>query len=159
MNKYWLRLTEREQLLVSGCVAFIIVFMVYVFIISPLSKEKNEALRALEVQKNTYNRVVDMAAQATIEGSSNRFDASENMPIREAATVSARATGIAISRIQPGADNRVTFWVDEANTQDITAWLLLLKNEYHWTVTKITLNKNTNNNTVRGQFEFKGNEV
>ncbi len=159
MNKYWIKLTEREQLLVSGCALSIIFFMMYVFIISPLLKEKNDAVRALETQKNIYYHVVDMAVQATVTGSFKGLDISETMPLREAATVTARATGIAISRIQPGSDNRVTFWVDEASTQDIAAWLLLLKNEHHWSVSKVTINKNTNNNTVRGQFEFKGNEL
>ena len=156
MTKFWSGLTEREQLLMLLCVVSVFLFLLYVSVIDPISREKAAAQRALDAQKQTYGRILDMASSAKDGTSSDDMARSEQLPLREAATAAARFVGIAVSRIQPGSDNRITFWIDEASTQDMSKWLLFLENEHNWTPSKVSLNKNLQGNTLRGQFEFAG---
>lgn len=156
MNKFWSALSEREIILISICGVSIALFVIYMFVITPISQTRESSRNALEAQKKSYARIVALASEAARSDSTQNII--EHTPIREAATEASRTVGVAISRIQPGNDNRVTFWIDEANTQEISRWLLMLKEQYGWNVTKLSLNKNTNSETLRGQFEFGGAE-
>lgn len=155
MTNYWLELSARERSLISICGATIVLFLIYILIFKPISDAKDAAFNALEIQKQSYKRVVVMATNAD-PGATEVINASEKLPIREAATEASRVLGIAISRIQPGNDGLITFWIDEASTQDMTNWLLLLSNQYRWQATKVSINKNTGSSNLRGQFGFDG---
>ncbi len=159
MNKFWLGLTQREQILIVACGVTVLCFLLYVLVINPILSNKQSAYAALEAQKQSYSKILSLAVQAERVDRHNANSISRQLPIREAATEASRTVGVAISRIQPGSDDKVTFWIDNANTQEMNSWLLLLKDQYGWQVSKVSLNKNSDGETLRGQFEFGGSAL
>lgn len=156
MNKFWLDISDRERTLIVICGVMIVLFIIYLFVVAPLSREKSAAQRAFVAQQETYERVLALAATTSQKRADVSAGMSPRQPIREVATTVAHEQGIAISRIQPTADDRITLWIDQATTQEITRWLLTLENDHNWTATKVSINKNTDGSSVRGQFEFAG---
>lgn len=156
MMKFWNNRTSREQISLIVLALFIGLFLVYVLILMPLVVKKEQSLATLEDEKARYQRIVQMAqlSQKTNELSSS--DDISSIPIREAATIASRQSGVSISRIQPEADNKVTFWIDKAGTQEMMNWLVLLKSQYGYNPSKVTIQKNTGEESLRGQIEFEG---
>jgi type II secretory pathway component PulM len=129
--KYWYNLTLREQIALIILTVFVGIFLIYVLMVMPLIERNEQSLLALNNEKARYN-------------------------LRDAATSASRQTGVAISRIQPEADNSVTFWIDKAGTLEMMNWLVLLRSQYGYNATKVTIQKNSGEDTLRGQFKFKG---
>ncbi|MCC3861754.1 type II secretion system protein GspM [Pseudemcibacter aquimaris] len=154
MMNFWNGLQRREQNALMIMVVAIIIFLIYVLLVMPLISGKENALRALDDEKARYERIMQLAVTA---GPSQNVSADIKavLPIREAATDASRNAGVSISRIQPGRDNTVTFWVDRAGTSEMMNWLLMLQNEYGHVPVKVTIQKNTGEETLRGQFEFE----
>ena len=105
---------------------------------------------------DAYQRIMQMAKSTQGTNKKNSINDLSSPPIREAATAASRQSGVSISRIQPEADNKVTFWIDKAGTQAIMNWLVLLKTQYGYNPSKVTIQKNTGEESLRGQFEFEG---
>lgn len=155
MTNFWHGLNRREQfsLIIMG--ACVVLFLMYLLIIMPLMENRDRAIRAFNDEKSRYTRIMELAELAGSTKQTNQENITK-IPIREAATNASRNTGVAISRIQPGNDNKVTFWVDRTGTAEIMNWLILLKSENGHNPIKITLQRNSDEKSLRGQFEFNG---
>lgn len=156
MMKYWANLTSREQLSLITLAVLIGLFLIYILLVMPLVGEKEQALISLNDEKERYQRVMQMAKMTKETNGQKRMSTNSEIPIREAATAASQQTGVSISRIQPEANNRVTFWIDKAGTQEMMNWLVLLRSRYGFNATKVTIQKNTGEESLRGQFEFEG---
>lgn len=155
--KYWYSLTVREQISLMVLAGFGGLFLIYVLLVMPLIARNEQSLIALNDEKARYNRILEMAKAVKTTGNQSSKN-SISMPIREAATSASRQTGVSISRIQPEANNRITFWVDKAGTQETMNWLVRFRSEYGYDATKVTIQKNSAEETIRGQFEFEDNK-
>ena len=157
MKAFWSGLTEREQLLICLCGFVVAIFFVYLLMIRPLLEKEQSSRRAMEAEKAAYSRILDLASKAEASrGIKSPDQKMEAVDLREAATIASKETGIAISRIQPGRDGDVSFWIDAAKTDQIFNWLLLMNSRYDREVKKLSLQKNANSESLRGQFEFAG---
>ncbi|HPF47666.1 MAG: type II secretion system protein M [Alphaproteobacteria bacterium] len=157
MKAFWSGLTERERLLICLCGALVAVTITYLLLIRPLFEKEQNTRRAMEAEKAAYTRIIDLASRAEgTRGIKGPDQKAEAVDLREAATIASKETGIAISRIQPGRDGDVSFWIDAAKTDQIFNWLLLMDSRYDRQVKKLTLQKNANSENLRGQFEFAG---
>lgn len=156
MKRFWSGLSERERLLICTGAAVMTALVIYMFVVNPLAARKKVSLSALEAEKTIYYSVLDMAQASKRNGETIQTAPFNTVPIREAATEASRKTGIAISRIQPGRDGDVSFWIDTATTWEIFNWFLLLEQEYGRQAKRISLQKNTGEETLRGQFVFEG---
>ncbi|MCP5380959.1 MAG: type II secretion system protein M [Kordiimonadaceae bacterium] len=157
MKAFWSELTERERLLISFCGFVVAIFFIYLLMIRPLFEKEQASRRAMEAEKDAYSRILDLASKAEASrGIERPVQKMEAVDLREAATIASKETGIAISRIQPGLDGDVSFWVDAAKTDQIFNWLLLMNSRYGRQVKKVSLQKNSGSESLRGQFEFVG---
>ena len=156
MMKIWNNLTSREQISLMVLALFMGLFLAYVLLVMPLFEKREQSLIALNDEKARYQRIMQMAKSTQGTSEKNSINDLSSPPIREAATAASRQSGVAISRIQPEADNKVTFWIDKAGTQAIMNWLVLLKTQYGYNPSKVTIQKNTGEESLRGQFEFEG---
>ena len=157
MINFWHSLNNREKVFVATGIAITVIFLIYIVIFKPLSDSRNASELALQEEKARFERIVALAAQAENSTSSTTSTSNSMTPIREAATITSRATGVAISRIQPGPNNTVSFWVDNGGVRDIFNWLIQLNDQYGKNVQKVSLQKNVGEDTIRGQFEFQEN--
>ncbi len=158
MIKIWNNLTSREQLLIIICGVFVFMFLLFIALIKPISDRKIDSLRAMEEEKNRYDKVLELSALSTTSSQEAGSAGADTTSIREAATTTSRKVGIAISRIQPASDGSVSFWIDNSRTTEIMNWLILLNDEHAQQAQKVSLQKNNGEETLRGQFEFKGNK-
>jgi type II secretory pathway component PulM len=156
MKSFWSGLTERERLLICAGAVVVVTLLIYALVLNPLAERKQASLRALETERTIYYNVLDMARASKNNSATVQTASFRTTPIREAVTEASRKTGIAISRIQPDRDGDVSFWIDAANTGEIFDWLLLLEQEFGRQVKRISIQKNTGEETLRGQFEFEG---
>jgi type II secretory pathway component PulM len=154
--KYWYNLTLREQIALIILTVFVGIFLIYVLMVMPLIERNEQSLLALNNEKARYNRIMQMAQTTRSTSSQPSINSIPSTPLRDAATSASRQTGVAISRIQPEADNSVTFWIDKAGTLEMMNWLVLLRSQYGYNATKVTIQKNSGEDTLRGQFKFKG---
>ncbi len=153
---FWSNLTAREQLAIYICGVAIVLIAFIMFVISPLMAQKQASVNALKEEKSRYYNVLSMSADVMIDRMVEKEAPGDSRtPIREAATIASRDVGIAISRIQPGTDDKISFWIEEAKTDQIFNWLIILDEKYGRTAQKVSLQKNSGQPTLRGQFEFK----
>ncbi len=156
LTNFWDELPYREKIFVGAGGAAITLFLLYILLVKPVSDEMNDSERALANEKERFERILSLAANAKATSTTNNHRTTDVLPIREAATETSRSIGIAISRIQPGQDGNVSFWVDSATTREMFDWLILLREAHGKTAHKISLHKNVGEETLRGQFEFRG---
>lgn len=138
------------------CGAVVMFFILYITLIKPISDRRENSFQALQEEKARYERVITLAAKVANDTNQTKQSSNTNVPIRAAATEASKRIGIAIARIQPGRADSVSFWIDAAKTEELFNWLMLLDEEYGEKAKKISIQKNIDGNTLRGQFEFTG---
>lgn len=155
MKNFWYNLSRREQILLMLCGSLILFFILYIVVLKPLSDRKENSFRTLKDEKGRYERVLQMAANMPNNFYQDKHDLKSTTPIRTAATEASKEIGVSIARIQPGPNDTLSFWIDAVKTEELFNWLMLLDKRYGNKVQKVSIQKNTGENTLRGQFEFK----
>lgn len=157
MSDYWNNLTARERLLigVAGGLTFLVLF--YFLLIRPLNGYVAESEHAVARAQATYQQIAAGAAEISAirqDGGGAAPQATESPRVVVART--ARDAGVAISRIQPGANEGLTVWVENVPSPLFYRWLQVMADQHGVAPSKVIAQKSTSEGRLRVQLQFEG---
>ncbi|GHG03946.1 type II secretion system protein GspM [Thalassotalea marina] len=126
MKQWWQNLQTREQQLVLVMLPFVVIFMFYQLIWSPLNEAIAAADKKLSRQQElaTWVNTETARLKASTGGQAKGWTGSLSSAINR----SARQRNITISRVQPqGSDVQV--WIDNIEFNRLLDWFSVLANE------------------------------
>lgn len=157
MNEYLNNLTDRERNLLMVMVGLILLFVLYFAVYRPMDKANAAADRSVAAAENvleTVQRAAQLAKQ--MGGGNTQSRQRDDRPVRVIVAVTARASGVNITRVQPTDSGAVTLWIDSVNPQSFYAWVAQLGAEHAITPTKVSVQKTGTAGSVRVQVQFEG---
>lgn len=138
MKQWWQNLQPREQHLVILLLPFIVIFLFYQIVWSPLQESIDKADKKLTRQQELLvwvNTETARLKQAQHSGAKVRSGSISSIVNR-----SARQNQITIARLQP-QNNDVQVWVDNIEFNRLIDWLASLSNEHNIIVKSIDLSQ------------------
>jgi len=157
MMDRWKILTERERMLILVGGVLLGLMLVYFGIYRPLEAYHQSGVRALVAATATYDRVSAGAAEisaANVSATSSKSRA--NIPASGAASSSAKAAGVSISRLQPGDGGTLTIWVEDVTFAKLYLWLDQMAKMHSLIPAKISIQKTTSADHLRVQLQIEG---
>lgn len=159
MAEYWNTLTGREKLLVSVAVGLTILIFVYFTAVKPLIEYKQNSQNNVQAAERLYVQIARGSAVLNAhKGSIKARDADTGgqQPLRVSVSIAARATGVAISRIQPTDNGALTVWVESVTASELYRWMGRMAEEKGIAPTKVLAQKSLSAGRLRVQLQFTG---
>jgi len=156
IQTYWQKLTEREKLLVSSAGALVLVTVAYFIAIRPLVAYHTESARAYSSAYTQFQTVRSYASQiqaVAVEADNNKA-LQQPINLRVAVSNTARASGVAISRLQPSEDGRLTIWAEQIQSPQLFLWLDTLSKAHSIGPQNVLIQKTSVPGTLRVQLQF-----
>ncbi len=156
IQTYWQTLTEREKLLVSGAGMLLLVTIVYFVIIRPLVAYHTESERAYTSAYAQLQAVRSYASQIrpVVAEADNKTASQQPVNLRVAVSSAARASGVAISRLQPSEDGTLTIWAEQIQSPQLFLWLDTLSKIHSVGPQNVLIQKTSVPGTLRIQLQF-----
>jgi type II secretory pathway component PulM len=157
MMEWWAKLSLRERSLVGAAAALVALIVLLQFILFPLLASRSAAALSVEQASRTLDLMTSRgfspsAGTDPAAGTGTPMDAdTRRRAILEAAT----RRGLAIARVQVSPDGIVTVQVNDANAENVFAWLLELRASAGLEASRATINE-AGSGLVRSSFEFGG---
>ncbi len=120
MKEWWLQLNNREQQLVSGLGAVVVIFVLYSFIWKPLNSNIEQGIKKLERQQSLLSWVASETSRYQANKGNRRPTSS--VSVSSIINRTARAQGITIARVQP-QNSDVQVWIDNTSFNALLTWL------------------------------------
>ena len=156
MTEFWQNLTARERAMVSIAGGLAVLVLGYFMLVRPLAAYEAESQRALARAQAVYQQIDAGAAEVEAARGSTQAKGAETTSVRVAVAQSARETGVAISRLQPGADGALTVWVESVSSPVFYRWLEALSAAHGIAPVKVVAQKSSAGGQLRVQLEFGG---
>lgn len=158
MMTWWMERVEREKWLLGGAGGLLALLMLWQFFYQPIVDYHHDAERSYAGAQGRLEDMQIAAAQvAALQGQSTgsgERDASQST--RSLAMASARAKGLAVTRLQPGEDGSLTLWIDDADAKLVYDWIVTMQEDYGVSVQKASLSTNDGTATIRAQLQLAG---
>lgn len=157
MMDYWKSLTDRERLLISVAGGLFIIVVLYLAAFRPLMAFHESSERELLAAQRVHSQIVHGASILSAYRNTDRSSAhiAERRPLRVSVSTAARATGVAISRIQPGEDGSLTVWVESVASNELYRWLNHMADQSTITPAKVLVQKSAAAGRLRVQLQFE----
>lgn len=133
LNKY----NRREQMLILGCAVVLALYLVWLLLLTPIQKKRDQLYLANTSSTQTLGRVQILAAQ--IQQLRAQGDAGSGENINALIDSSLRANGLQMSGLQPGSNGEVRVRLDRAAYQPLMQWLYEMEYKQGITVTDLSL--------------------
>lgn len=133
LNKY----NRREQMMILGCAVVLVLYLVWLLLLTPIQKKRDQLYQANTSSTQTLGRVQIMAAQ--IQQLRAQGNASANENINGLIDSSLRNNGLQMSGLQPGSDGEVRVRLDKAAYQPLMQWLYEMEYKQGINVTDLSL--------------------
>lgn len=133
LNKY----NRREQMMILGCAVALGLYLVWLVVLTPIQKKRDQLYLANTSSTQTLGRVQILSAQIQQLRSQGAAGANEN--INGLIDSSLRANGLQMSGLQPGSNGEVRVRLDRAAYQPLMQWLYELEYKQGLTVTDLSL--------------------
>ena len=116
------RYNRREQMLLLAMGALVIIFLLWLLVLSPLGHKRDQVALANNAATQTLGKVKLMAAQIQ-QRRDQGGQASSGDNINQLIDTSLRANGLVMTSFQPGAAGEVRVRLDSASYQPLLQWL------------------------------------
>lgn len=150
----WAERSAREQVLLAGLCAFLVLIAGWYLILSPAlaSKAEAEAAHAREAERfETFLVRLDQYRVLSVAASTR----TQRDPLRTVIGRTASARGLGISRVQPLEDGRLGVWLDTVDADALMAWLEQLSREEGVRLDRVSLDRE-GDGIVRAQLLLAG---
>lgn len=134
---WWEGREPRERLLLGVLGVLIAVFLLVFAIVLPIQSARSDATAQLNRAKS------DLVAVSRLSGPSDRgavrapFDRSVLITV-------ARAQGVKLTRVQPGSDNSLSVWIDDAQTDRLYGFFDALLSGYAANLDQVIVSADAN---------------
>ncbi len=156
MIKLWENRNSREKILLTIASVLLGIFLLWQFAYKPLvnwPKAQERALEQAELDLKIMQKgYLILQAQSA---DSNELEITLLAPTNFQTTITriAKEHGLTISRRQPGANNELTLWLENARSPAFYAWVDDLTKGYNIKLARAQLNRN-DDASVRAQVTF-----
>lgn len=133
LNKY----NRREQMMILGCAVVLVLYLVWLLLLTPIQKKRDQLYQANTSSTQTLGRVQITVAQIQQLRSQGSANANEN--INGLIDSSLRANGLQMTGLQPGSNGEVRIRLDRAAYQPLMQWLYEMEYKQGITVTDLAL--------------------
>lgn len=133
LNKY----NRREQMMILGCAVVLVLYLVWLLLLTPIQKKRDQLYQANTSSTQTLGRVQITVAQIQQLRSQGSANANEN--INGLIDSSLRANGLQMTGLQPGSNGEVRVRLDRAAYQPLMQWLYEMEYKQGITVTDLAL--------------------
>jgi general secretion pathway protein M len=141
MNQVWAFLNKynrREQLLILGLAAILVVFIFWAAIISPLNKKRDLLVRQNAATSESLGQVQMMTAQIQqLQNQGAQAQSGEN--ISSVIDTSLRNNGLKMDGFQPGPSGDVRVRLEMARYDALMQWLYELEYKHGISILEISL--------------------
>jgi len=128
--------TPRERALVFGALALAAIFLIWQFVLAPVFAGKAAAQQDLRIAQRDFEIVKlglpNMKQQTKVDKAV--FD-------RSAAVETAKAVGLTISRIQPGQNESLQVWFEDAQSSSVYAFLGRISAAYNVDISRAQISR------------------
>jgi len=156
MTEFWQNLTARERTMVTIAGALAILVFGYFALVRPLVAYERTSESALKRAQAVYQQIAQGAAEVEAARGTKPGRPGAKESLRVAVAQTARDSGVAISRLQPGADGALTVWVESVPSAVFFRWLQELGSAHGIAPVKVLAQKTSAEGRVRVQLEFRG---
>lgn len=133
LNKY----NRREQVMILGCGIAVVLYLVWLLLLTPIQKKRDQLYQANTSSTQTLGRVQILAAQIQQLRAQGSANANEN--INGLIDSSLRANGLQMTGLQPGSNGEVRVRLDRAAYEPLMQWLYEMEYKQGITVTDLSL--------------------
>lgn len=133
LNKY----NRREQMLILGCAVVLVIYLVWLLVLTPIQKKRDQLYLATTSSTQTLGRVQILAAQIQQLRTQGSGNANEN--INGLIDSSLRANGLQMTVLQPGSNGEVRVRLDRAGYEPLMQWLYEMEYKQGINVTDLSL--------------------
>lgn len=156
MTEWWRERSDREKALLGAMAGACLCSLVYLAMLRPVMSYNEEAQIYYESAAALYadvSRAADELSDFSRNGVvlANRDD----RPVRVLASASAREQGLSITRIQPMADDTVSFWLNNVDVRSLFAWTVDLQLEHGITVARADILRMPDKLSVQAQIVLR----
>lgn len=159
MQEYWSSLTSREKTLIMVAGGLSIVVLLYLAVFKPLVSYQAESAARFKAAQQLHQQIVNGASVIAAhqgDGAAVTASNSRSQPLRVSVATAARATGVAISRLQPAENGALTVWVESVAAGELYRWMTHMAEENGITPTKVLAQKSSSAGRLRVQLQFTG---
>lgn len=133
LNKY----NRREQMLILGCGIAVVLYLVWLLLLTPIQKKRDQLHQANVSSTQTLGRVQILAAQIEQLRAQGSANSGEN--INGLIDSSLRENGLQMSNLQPGSNGEVRVRLDRAAYEPLMQWLYEMEYKQGINVTDLSL--------------------
>ena len=133
LNKY----NRREQMLILGCGLAVALYLLWLILIVPIDKKRNQLLAANITSTQALGRVQIAAAQIQQFRSVGATGSTENISGLIDSTL--RANGLSMSGFQPGSNGEARVRLDRAAFGPLMQWLYEIEFKQGITVSDLSI--------------------
>ncbi len=159
MQEYWTNLTSREKTLILVAGGLSIIVLLYLAVFKPLVSYQTASEQNLNAAERLHGQIVSGAAALAVlkgDGETLTNNSRGQQPLRVSVATAARATGVAISRLQPAENGALTVWVESVAAGELYRWMTHMAAENGITPTKVLAQKSASAGRLRVQLQFVG---
>ena len=155
MKERWNELSTREQWLIKGGAGVLAFFLLWQFIISPITSWRDDQRSGYENSERLYQMVSDAAARSSAGRSAS---ASTDTPPRTLITRTAANAGISLVFVNTRGGGLIDVNATGADPQSLFDWIALLerRNGLRIVNADIAREDGAGGATVRAQLTFQG---
>jgi len=136
----WAERTVREQLMLAGLGALVILVIAWYGVLAPALSWRSEARADHEAAVARYETMVAGVARYRAEVQA-AAQPRAGAALRTVVGTSAAERGLAISRVQPLEDGRLGVWMEGVSDDALMAWLVALSRDEGVRVDQISLDR------------------
>ncbi|MFK5913449.1 MAG: type II secretion system protein M [Woeseiaceae bacterium] len=142
LQTWFLSLTLREQNLVKAASAIFIIFMLYLFIVDPISSNYLKNKKNVETASKTVSWMKAAATEVKRLGGSNALSSSSQGKFALSTidrSIKKAGLGAMMKRVQPEGETGVRVWFENAAFDELIAWLASIELKQGLSVNEINI--------------------
>lgn len=138
----WAERSAREQWLLAGLSAIILILVLWYLLVSPLMGFRNEARAAYVDSVERYRSLsAGIARYEVLYISADLRAASDNRPLRTIVAERAADLNLSLSRMVPDDQGRLNVWTESAEAPRLMQWLADLEQQHAIVAIRATINR------------------
>lgn len=133
MKAWWISLAQREQQLIAGGMALLLLFLLYVAIWLPLQSSRAGLIEEVEQQRETLRWMQQSAAeirQLSARTAGRQPATGQSLLGLIDQTARAQRLSDAVKRVQPDGTHSVRVWLESAAFDELMRWLGTLEQNH-----------------------------
>jgi len=156
MTEWWRGRSDREKVLLAAMACICICSLFYLVFVRPAVAYRQDAQVYLGSAVALHTEVSRAAAElSSLSRTGAQLANRDERPVRVLASARAREIGLGVTRIQPMADDSVSFWLSNVDVASLYSWTVDLQTDYGITVVRADIQRMPDGLSVQAQIVMR----